>query len=69
MSEATTPSLSDINPLIVSNEWSEDTLNNIGDALMFLASAVPALALSDGFNRATANGVRALIEPVSLQWR
>jgi hypothetical protein len=55
-------SLSTINPLIEHGKWSEDTADNIRNTLMFLADAIPAVALGEGFNKNTAHGVCMIIE-------
>lgn len=51
-------SLSDINPLISDNEWSEDTASTVRGALEFIADALPAIS---GLNDRTAHGVSRLI--------
>lgn len=61
-SDVDRPTLSDINPLIEHSEWSEDTAYNIRSTLMFLADAIPAVALGEGFNKNTAHGVCMILE-------
>lgn len=56
----TAQKLEALNPMIVGNEWNDDTAHNIRCALEFLADAVPSV-IDSGASKEISHGVHVLL--------